>query len=275
MPTTVLEKVPVNPPGELVLASAEPEAKQGAPPPGTAKKRRCNPGKRTREKLKRIRDARPEATQPASTVSAPQQQQVQPYQHRQQPYVRRGGMGDPPLADIIAKHRDLRPGGACPVDLRTKVHILKRRQLEQEWRKRQADRRAASGRRAEGTLGAQSTSRPASGRVGEGRRFSAPQNQRGNESRASQRQEEEEEKARRAAMASRPRDAPRPAPQASRDTTTASAGSLSSTTSRPVFGAESGAIPKRTGYNNNRSEGSKPSSQVRSTDYRYPSGKGI
>merc|ERR1711911_299110 len=30
-----------------------------------------------------------------------------------------------------------------------------------------------------------------------------------------------------------------------------------------------------TGYNNNRSEGSKPSSQVRSTDYRYPSGKGI
>ena len=238
--------------------------------------RRCNPGKRTREKQKRNREARLEGTQPASTVSIPQQQQqVQQYQHRQQPYVRRGGMGDPPLSAIIAKHRDLRPGGACPVDLRTKVHILKRRQLEQEWRKRQADRRAASGRRAEGTLGPQSASRPASGRVGEGRRDSAPQNQRGNESRASQRQEGEEEKARMAAMASRPRDAPRPALQASRDTPSSSAGSLSSTTSRPVFGAESGAIPKRTGYNNNRSEGSKPSSQVRSTDYRYPSGKGV
>ena len=123
--TTVLEAGPVNPPGEPVLASADPEAEQGAPPQGPSKKRRCNPGKKTREKLKRIRDARPEGTQPASSVSAPQQQQAQQYQHRQQPYVRRGGMGDPPLAAIIAKHRDLRPGGACPVDLRTKVQILK------------------------------------------------------------------------------------------------------------------------------------------------------
>ena len=167
--TTVLDAPPVSPPEESASAPANPAAEQEAPPPGPAKRKRNNPGKKMRASFRRKQqEARPDPAQQAGSFSTSQQQVQHHHQQRQQQqqHSRRGGLGDPPLSVLFEKYRDLQPGGACPIDLRTKVQSQERRRLEQEMRKRQADRRAASGKRKGGFAESRPDPRPASGQAG-------------------------------------------------------------------------------------------------------------
>ena len=167
--TTVLDAPPVNPPEESAPAPANPAAEQEVPPPGPAKRKRNNPGKKMRASFRRKQqEARPDPAQQAGSFSTSQQQVQHHHQQRQQQqqHSRRGGLGDPPLSVLFEKYRDLRPGGACPIDLRTKVQSQERRRLKQEMRKRQADRRAAPGKRRGGFAESRPDPRPASGQAG-------------------------------------------------------------------------------------------------------------